>query len=113
MRSPFSAITSFASQRQHASNACSKIEEFLGQGGSDSSPLTIQEPPRQDWRLGIKGATFIWPEQTRIVTDSTIHPTSFDEERKFALVDVSILFPAGRLSVITGMKYLVITACSW
>ena len=106
MRSPFSAITSYAPHRQHASSACSKIEDFLGPDHDrpNSPSPTIQDPAHQDWRLGIKDATFVWPEQTRIVTDEVLHARSFDEERKFALVDVSIMFPAGRLSVITGMN---------
>jgi hypothetical protein len=62
----------------------------------------MQDPACQDWRLGMKDATVVWPEKTRVITDSAPHARSFDDERKFALVDVSILFPAGRLSVITG-----------
>lgn len=50
----------------------------------------------------MKDATFVWPERTRVITDSAPYPRSFDDERKFALVDVSILFPPGRLTVITG-----------
>lgn len=56
-------------------------------------------------------ATFQWADRPQVVTEMSIVPAKVEQERKFALVDISVTFPPGLLSVITGAANISLIGC--
>ena len=110
---PLNVIPSFIVQGLQASVALKRIEVFLGEEEVppevSSLKRDVHGPDSQhDRRLGAENATFRWIESSS-VNDTRGNRGAHDsesshDERKFELSDISIVFPPGKLSVVTGKK---------
>lgn len=56
-------------------------------------------------------ATFQWADRPQVVTEVSLAPAKVEQERKFALVDISVTFPPGLLTVITGEASISLVRC--
>lgn len=104
--------------------AIDRLQTFLDEDEVDeqvsslkSKPATSQESNEQG--LGFDHASFKWnevdeaaeakkktdrsPTTASSATDATVMATEIDvNDRRFELLDLSVIFPAGKLTIITG-----------
>ncbi|KAF8321338.1 P-loop containing nucleoside triphosphate hydrolase protein [Clavulina sp. PMI_390] len=103
LRGPLLALPTFPAQISTANSALQRIEKFLNENQMNMNPAqTPLDPPASDFCLSMKEATFQWIGTPQIVTDIDAPETLVEQERKFALVDVTVQFPQDKISIITG-----------
>lgn len=100
--------------------ALKRIEGFLNEEevSVEVSSLKRQvKPDSDDWRVGAQNATFRWnvtKDTSKVVLkdspDTPPESQGGDSENKFELRDISVVFPPGQFSIITGLSYIDMTS---
>jgi hypothetical protein len=112
---PLNVIPSFIVQGLQASVALKRIEAFLGEEEVppevSSLKRDVDGPSLQDDnRLGVEGGTFRWVESNSTSRNGMgSNGGAYDargshDEHKFELSNISIVFPPGKLTVVTGER---------
>jgi ABC-type multidrug transport system fused ATPase/permease subunit len=120
LRLPLNILPTFIVQILQAGVALDRISKFLDEEDVPDDVSSLKRVPNpnpklDDERLGAVNATFRWnqPKQAPEGTDaSKVVPPELandipeiDDDQRFQLSDISVIFPPGELTLITGPAF--------